>query len=70
MLASRIRGEQAPADDLVVVRIDDVTFDELRKQWPFRRSVHADLIDRIAADRPKVIAYDVQFSERATPPGR
>ena len=47
----------------MVVRIDDVTFDELRKQWPFRRSVHANLIDRIAADRPKVIAYDVQFSE-------
>ena len=54
----------------MVVRIDDVTFDELRKQWPFRRSVHANLIDRIAADRPKVIAYDVQFSEASDSAGR
>jgi adenylate cyclase len=58
-----IRGERTPPDDLVVVKIDDVTFDELGEQWPFRRSTHADLIDRIVADRPKVIAYDVQFSE-------
>ena len=60
-----IRGEQKAPDDLVVVKIDDVTFDELGEQWPFRRSTHAKLIDRIAADRPKVIAYDIQFSERS-----
>jgi len=58
-----IRGEQEPPDDLVVVEIDDVTFDELRPQWPFPRRLHARMIDRIAADDPRVIAYDVQFSE-------
>ena len=59
-----IRGTQKPPDDLVVVKIDDVTFDELGARWPFRRVLHADLIDRIVPDKPKVIAYDVQFSER------
>jgi adenylate cyclase len=61
-----IRGEHDVPDDLVVVKIDDATFHELHQQWPFRRITHADLIDRIAADKPKVIAYDVQFSERST----
>jgi adenylate cyclase len=60
-----VRGTQAPPRDLVVVQIDDVTFDTLGLQWPFPRAVHAKVIDRIAADRPKVISYDVQFTERS-----
>ena len=49
------------------MQIDDKTFGDLRLQWPFPRSVHGRVIDRIAADRPKVIAYDVQFSEQSAP---
>ena len=30
-----IRGKQKPPSDLVVVQIDDVTFDELNLRWPF-----------------------------------
>ncbi|MEJ7788174.1 MAG: CHASE2 domain-containing protein, partial [Solirubrobacteraceae bacterium] len=62
-----VRGPQEPPDDLVVVQIDDVTFDETGLQWPFPRSVHAEVIDRISADAPKSITYDVQFSERSAP---
>lgn len=62
-----VRGERPPPKDLVVVQIDDKTFEELDLQWPFPRSVHAQVIERIDADRPKVIAYDVQFSERSAP---
>jgi adenylate cyclase len=58
-----IRGEQTPPPDLIVVQIDDVTFDELNLRWPFPRTVHAKVIDRVSADRPKAIAYDVQFTE-------
>ena len=58
-----IRGEQAPPANLAVVKIDDVTFDELNVRWPFPRSRHADVIRRLKADGAKVIAYDVQFSE-------
>ncbi|HTN25062.1 MAG TPA: adenylate/guanylate cyclase domain-containing protein [Solirubrobacteraceae bacterium] len=60
-----VRGRQTPPKDLVVVQIDDVTFDTLGLQWPFPRAVHAAVIDRIVADHPKVISYDVQFSERS-----
>jgi adenylate cyclase len=58
-----IRDEDPPPDDLVVVEIDDVTFDELELRWPFPRSVHAKVINQIVPDDPKAIAYDVQFSE-------
>ena len=58
-----VRGEQSPPPDLAVVKIDDVTFDELNLQWPVPRSNHGRVISRLKADGAKVIAYDVQFSE-------
>ena len=62
-----IRGAQKPPDNLVVVQIDDTTFNDLGVQWPFPRSLHAKVIRRISADRPRVIAYDVQFTEETKP---
>jgi adenylate cyclase len=58
-----IRGEQRPPDDLVIVKVDDVTFQDLDERWPFRRTLHARMLERLARERPKVIAYDIQFSE-------
>jgi adenylate cyclase len=58
-----IRGNQAKPSNIVVVKVDDVTFDRLNERWPFRRSLHARLIKNLKADGAKVIAYDIQFSE-------
>ena len=62
-----IRGATEPRGDLVLVLVDDRTFDQLRLQWPFPRSRHARVIDAIASDRPRAIAYDVQFTEPTRP---
>jgi adenylate cyclase len=59
-----IRGDREPPRDLIVVEIDDDTFQDLDRRWPFPRRVHAQAVKRIAADDPRVIAYDVQFTER------
>ena len=58
-----IRADRAPPKDLVVVEIDDVTFNELQRRWPFPRSMHGRLIDQLRRDGAKTIAYDVQFTE-------
>ena len=39
-----IRGKQKPPTDVVVVGVDDKTFDDLEQQWPFRRKYHAKVI--------------------------
>jgi CHASE2 domain-containing sensor protein len=62
----RIRGEQ-PVRDLVVVAIDDATFAQLREPWPFPRSLHARVIDRLREARVRQIVYDVQFTEPTQP---
>jgi adenylate cyclase len=62
-----IRGTQERPDDIVVVGIDDKTFNALDEQWPFPRHLHAGLIDRLSKAGARVIAYDVQFSEPTVP---
>lgn len=57
-----VRGATAPPADVVVVGIDDVTFD-LGIQWPFPRSMHAKVIDRIVADGASAVAFDIQITE-------
>src|SRR2546423_15441632 len=57
-----LRGQQ-PRHDVAVVAIDDTTFSELGARWPFRRSLHARVIDRLRAAGARQIAYDVQFTE-------
>src|SRR5918992_259974 len=58
-----IRGTEAAPDDIVVVKIDDATFDEAERQFEQFRPLHAQVIRRLQADGAKVIAYDVQFTE-------
>jgi adenylate cyclase len=60
------RGNQTPSPDVAVVAVDDRTFNQLELQWPFPRSVHGELIDRLSADGAKTIVYDVQFTEPTT----
>jgi adenylate cyclase len=62
-----VRGTQERPDDIVVVGIDDVTFNELGIRWPFPRSLHGRVIDQLREAGAKVVAYDVQFTEETTP---
>jgi HD-GYP domain-containing protein (c-di-GMP phosphodiesterase class II) len=53
---------------IVVVKIDDESFDELATPWPFPRSFHARAIDKLHAAGAKEIVYDVQFTEPSADP--
>ncbi len=65
----QVRGaEPARAAGVVVVGIDDSTFDylrngSLRSRWPFPRRYDARVIDRLRRAGAKTIAVDVQFTE-------
>jgi adenylate cyclase len=57
-----IRGQQKPASDVVVVAIDDKTFDELNLRFPFRRKYHAQVVRNLTRAGASVVAYDVEFT--------
>jgi adenylate cyclase len=63
-----LRGSEGAPKDVVVVKIDDTTFSDLpHVKWPYPRTLHAKVIDRICAGHPAAIAMDIQFSEYGTP---
>ena len=64
-----IRGARAVPDDVVVVGIDDKTFNDLKERWQFGRRTFARALRGVAADKPKVIVYDVQFTEQSDDAG-
>src|SRR3954449_2321855 len=69
-VALRFQAREAKTpNDVVVVGIDDVTFSDLRRQWPFPRRFHARAIDRLRAAGARTIVYDVQFTERSNEGG-
>jgi adenylate cyclase len=63
-----IRGPRRPPGDLVFVKIDDTTFNELHTSFPFPRDLHARVIANLARAGAKVIAYDLQFTEPSSDP--
>ncbi len=62
-----VRGAQ-PSSGVAVVAIDEQTFSSLRTTWPMRRSLHADMIDRLRRAGVRTIVYDVQFTEPSARP--
>lgn len=64
-LRFHLRGEINPYKDIVIIGIDDDSILELGN-WPWRRDIHAKLIDVLRKEKPKIIVFDVLF-DTATP---
>src|SRR4051794_39922384 len=56
------RGAHTPGN-VAVIAIDDVTFSDLERQWPFPRALHGRAIDALRKAGARRIVYDVQFTE-------
>ncbi len=53
---------RAPADDIVIVAIDEQSLRELGR-WPWSRRTHAQLIRQLGAAGARAIALDIVFAE-------
>jgi CHASE2 domain-containing sensor protein len=62
----RHREAERP-NDVVVVAIDDRSFDELRERWPFKRSTFGRAATALHKAGAREIVYDVQFTEPTRP---
>ncbi len=58
----KIQGDRKPHPDVAIIAIDEKSLKELH-QWPWPRRIHANLIDRLAKNPPKALAFDVLFLE-------
>jgi adenylate cyclase len=56
----------APDPDIVLVDIDEKSLAKMQDaagRWPWPRAVHGEMIEGLAAERPRAIVFDVMFSE-------
>jgi len=58
----KLRGARTLSDDIVVVAIDDKSIEKFGR-WPWNRTVLADGLQKMAHANPKLIAFDMVFSE-------
>jgi adenylate cyclase len=60
-LRFKIRGVKAPAEDVVIVAIDDTSM-AYYGSWPWPRAIHAQLVSLLKADGAKAVGFDVLFT--------
>ena len=65
-LLFKLRGIQAPSQNIVIVSIDDKSMDSMNLKWPWDRKIFAEGIKKIASDSPKSIGLDFMFTESTT----
>ena len=53
---------------MAILAIDEPSFQQLGQGWPFPRSLHARLIDRLREDGARAIGFDVVFADPAADP--
>ena len=58
-----IRGTSVPPKNIVIVAIDEPSFQKIGTQWPWPRKYHARLINNLKNAGAKVIAFDIMFAE-------
>ena len=58
-----LHKNQGQVDEVVIVGIDETSFQAMEMQWPWPREVHGELVNQISKFNPKSIVFDVVFSE-------
>jgi adenylate cyclase len=66
--ASLIAPPNPAEPGAIIVAVDEPSFAELGLQWPWPRSLHAELVEALRAAGAKVIALDMVFAEPSDRP--
>ncbi|EHJ47606.1 adenylate/guanylate cyclase with Chase sensor [Solidesulfovibrio carbinoliphilus subsp. oakridgensis] len=65
--ALRSRGDRPPG--LLVVAVDEPSFQAIGLPWPWPRRLHAKLLTRLHAAGARLVVLDMVFAEPSGPPG-
>ncbi len=62
-----LTAPNASTQPIVLVAINEEAFDVLKLRWPWPRSVHAELLDRVVGGGAIVVAFDVLLADASDP---
>ncbi len=58
-----LRGPRTPTAPILIVSIDEDSFDELDLAWPWPRALHGRFLDIVRRGKPAAVGFDVIFAE-------
>jgi adenylate cyclase len=58
-----LRGPRDPESPIVIVSIDEDSFDGLNLAWPWPRAVHGKFLDIVGQGHPVAVGMDILFTE-------
>lgn len=58
-----LKRPASPPENIIIVAIDEPSFAEIGRQWPWPRDIHASLIDALKKEGAAVIGMDIIFAE-------
>ena len=61
-------ADRDPGDDIAIIAIDDTSLDNIGR-WPWARTVHAEMIDKLAAAGARAVGFTILLSEPQIDPG-
>ena len=59
----RLRGVQHPSSEIVIIAIDDFSFNWTGYQWPWPRSYFAEIVDQVNAGGGRIVGVDILLFE-------
>ena len=63
-----IRPQRPPPPNIVIVAVDEPSFQEIGLRWPWPRSTHGKLVDILAKGGARAIGFDMVFVELSPNP--
>ncbi|MBF0467303.1 MAG: adenylate/guanylate cyclase domain-containing protein [Desulfamplus sp.] len=63
-----LRSSHNNVDDVIIVAIDEPSFRQIRLRWPWPRSLHAKIVDKLSNAGASAIAFDIIFPEKSNDP--
>lgn len=58
--------DSAPTPGIVLVNVDERSLEQMAGEfgrWPWSRAVHAELLEKILAQRPRAVVFDILFTD-------
>jgi adenylate cyclase len=62
-----LRPASPPPPELLIVGIDEASFQEMKQPWPWSRQLHAQLVKNLAKAGARLIIFDVLFADPTSP---
>ncbi|MBF0302990.1 MAG: adenylate/guanylate cyclase domain-containing protein [Desulfamplus sp.] len=64
--SSTTTSPQNSVNDVIIVAIDEPSFKQMKLRWPWSRTLHASLVEKLSSAGAAAIVFDILFPEKSS----